>query len=302
MRAGSQVPDCAVTLTQATHETLFDPPLPAAKAKVIASMGFGVINKVYIVSDAPEKQVPVATSAHSAYSDCLTLPVAPGQQLNACTANLDICNLMPSERADACAQERADKATAYNLMWSLPAGPDSWPESPAAPEDGPAWLQVGVHQPRTSTRCRQGVGLQLPGLINKRGMDIFRVRCTGGRAAMRANGGDHASSSKFKVRRSEPRTGQRASPWCQCGLMHLLVQPLQRMQERVSAADAAQGAYALRMKGSEFCRLEPSFRAGAATALPVAPIGGGPSGDFRPSVRWLLFGRCRVSAAFSNLI
>ena len=39
-------------------------------------------------------------------------------------------------------QERSDKATAYNLMWSLPGGPDSWPESPAVVDDGPAWLQV----------------------------------------------------------------------------------------------------------------------------------------------------------------
>ena len=45
----------------------------------------------------------------------------------------------------------------------------------------------------------------------------------------------------------------------------------------------------MRMKGSEFCRLEPSFRAGAATALPPeAPIGGVPSGDFKPLVRWQL--------------
>ena len=42
---------------QATHEEMFDPPLPAEKAEAIARMGFGVINKVYIVSDAPEQQV-----------------------------------------------------------------------------------------------------------------------------------------------------------------------------------------------------------------------------------------------------
>ena len=42
---------------QATHERMFDPPLPADKAEVIARMGFGVINKVYIVSDAPKNQV-----------------------------------------------------------------------------------------------------------------------------------------------------------------------------------------------------------------------------------------------------
>ena len=42
---------------QATHEKMFDPPLPEEKAAAIARMGFGVINKVYIVSDAPENQV-----------------------------------------------------------------------------------------------------------------------------------------------------------------------------------------------------------------------------------------------------
>ncbi len=49
---------CSPPDPQATHEALFDPPLPAEKAAVIARMGFGVINKVYIVSDAPEQQVP----------------------------------------------------------------------------------------------------------------------------------------------------------------------------------------------------------------------------------------------------
>ncbi len=41
---------------QATHEKMFDPPLPEQKAEAIMRMGFGVINKVYIVSDAPDNQ------------------------------------------------------------------------------------------------------------------------------------------------------------------------------------------------------------------------------------------------------
>ena len=48
---------------------------------------------------------------------------------------------------------------------------------------------------------------------------------------------------------------------------------------------ARQGAYALRMRGSEFCRLEPSFRSGAATAHPEPTVGGVPAGDFSRPVK-----------------
>ena len=49
----------------------------------------------------------------------------------------------PDPHAVARVQDASDKATAYNLVWSLPGGPDSWPESPAATaDDSPAWLQV----------------------------------------------------------------------------------------------------------------------------------------------------------------
>ena len=85
----------------------------------------------------------------------------PAMPTHACRATLPRANsCMPPltlRLRPSCAQERADKATAYNLMWSLPAGPDSWPESPSAPEDGPAWLQV-TSQPGHALLGRSGVG------------------------------------------------------------------------------------------------------------------------------------------------
>jgi len=65
-------------------------------------------------------------------------------------------------------QEASDKATAYNLVWSLPSGPDSWPESPAAADDSPAWLQVRKQLQESVTRA---VGLQSCRL------DVNSMRC-----------------------------------------------------------------------------------------------------------------------------
>ena len=62
MRAGAIFKNMPM-IAQATHEKMFDPPLPEEKAEAITRMGFGVINKVYIVSDAPEHQV----HAHPSY-------------------------------------------------------------------------------------------------------------------------------------------------------------------------------------------------------------------------------------------
>lgn len=89
---------------QAQQDSLFCPPLPAAKAAAIRRMGFGTVNKVFAICGQPQPR------------NDSSVPAAP--QVNHLDASPDANLAKPAQQSER-------RASSYSLLWRLPTNASS---------------------------------------------------------------------------------------------------------------------------------------------------------------------------------